>query len=136
MFILVILIVVIVGGTIAYLKAFGLIYLVDMVTLGVVKSRLEPEDDSPGLIRLFVPAMLLFSDNYFELVETNRGLWLLTLIPGALASFPAIKYLCRMSWPNALRAGGITLGLHIIAVLLLHNFGFSLKPDFQPRIMQ
>lgn len=117
----------IVGAVFAFLRAYSLLLLVDMVTIATMKSQLDPHDDHPGLLRTLAPALVLTLGGTAGLLDTNPILWLIRLLPAGALTVPVLKRCCRMSWPHAAKTTVVTAAIHALLPLLLYNLGFRFE---------
>lgn len=128
-YIALLLVAIILGLCIGFLRAYGLLLLVDMVAISTAKSQFDPRDDHPGLLRVLAPSLVLTLSTTVGLLETNPILWLICLLPAGALTVPVLKRCCRMSWTTAAKTAAITTIVHAFFLLLLYNFGFSFQID-------
>lgn len=118
---------IILGLCIGFLRAYGILLLVDMLTIATSKSQFDPQDVHPGLLRVLAPSLVLTLGATAGLLETNPILWLICLLPAGALTVPVLKRCCRMSWATAAKTAAITTFVHAMVLLLLYNFGFRFQ---------
>jgi hypothetical protein len=96
-----------------------------------MKSWLEPDDESPGLIRVLTPAVVFLTFGVSLHLATDLIIWVMSLMPSAILATPFIRYCCRMTWIHAALTASVTLIAHIIVLLTLNHFGYKLEFDPQ-----
>ncbi|MGC3967187.1 MAG: hypothetical protein QM775_07395 [Pirellulales bacterium] len=116
-----------IGLCLKFLRGYGLLLLVDMITIATMKSQLDPRDDHPGLLRVLAPSLILTLFATAGSLAEHPLLWFVGLLPAAAITLPVLKQSCRMSWPTAVKTTAVTVAVHAALLLLLYYLGFRFE---------